>query len=238
MCHFWSRSASIEPRSGQRRSWRTPRSSLASIDRGPDAEGGGRRLRRRDCRAGRSSAQFSEGPFSEGRKEYRIILQKLKVPKVAPPILVKRKVEKMVKHDVGEKTCGKKKFYSACLLGSSKMFFLLKKDVPHKITKINRQINFKPNLTTKYSLIRSWRDLSYLCASFGREEPKLKMFFAPSESNLKTTKNASEEHHPDSEAWRKEMKTYKGHSAPIVRVRPAQIQKNEITAIRGILPVV
>ena len=44
----------------------------------------------------------------DGSKEYWISLRKLKVPEVSPPVLVKRKGDKMVKNDVGEKTCEKK----------------------------------------------------------------------------------------------------------------------------------
>ena len=46
----------------------------------------------------------------EGRKEYRIILQKLKVPEVSPPILVKRKGRNVVfKMTLAKKIRGKKK---------------------------------------------------------------------------------------------------------------------------------
>ena len=70
------------------------------------------------------SGDTLKGSFSEGRKEYRIILQKLKLPEVSPPILVKKeKGRKMVlKFDVGEKDMWKKEKYCAHLQGSIEMF--------------------------------------------------------------------------------------------------------------------
>ena len=56
------------------------------------------------------SDSFSKTEGSlEGRKEYRVILQKLKVPEVSSPILVKREGEKHAsKGESGDKTFGKK----------------------------------------------------------------------------------------------------------------------------------
>ena len=46
--------------------------------------------------------------FSEGRKKYRIILQKLKVPEVFSSDHCEKEREKNCKTDIGEKTCVKK----------------------------------------------------------------------------------------------------------------------------------
>ena len=62
--------------------------------------------------------------------------------------------------------------------------------------------------------------------------------FAPFESNLKTSKSVSEKRHPGSEAWRKEMKTVQRALSSDCAGETGIYSTSEISAIRGILPVV